>query len=378
MTLSACGLRVRPGQREAGPVVIERGSLPLRRRVACGAVLREAGGRVIGIGRLLIIGQVAGNTGGGKAPVEARRMTLSACSLRVRAGQREAGPVVIERGPFPLRRGVARGAVLRKAGGRVIGTGRLLIIGQVAGRALSGSGGVCARRMALSACGLRVRAGQREAGPVVIERGSLPLRRRVACGAVLREAGGRVIGIGRLLIIGQVASRALGCGPGVCARRVALGAGRPECARRSARSGSGCDRTRLPSTASSCGTRCNPAESRRPRDWDWPSSYSRPGGKPSIGLRSRCIVRSRGTGSRRPERARRSTGTAPDCDRTSPLASSTCCGNWCNPSGICRRHGSDSSLPRNWRRGSRNSPHASPRTPRCGGRRCSRDARAPP
>ena len=128
---------------------------------------------------------------------------------------------------------------------------------------------------------------------------------------------------------------------------------RSGCARQSARSGSGCDRTRLLSTASSCGTWRSPAGNRPRRGWDWSFSDNRPGGKPSTESRSRCIVRSRGTGCRRPERARRSTGTAPGCDRTSPLASSTRCGNWCNPSATCWRHGSDSSLPRSSRRGSR-------------------------
>ena len=210
MTLSTRGLHVRPGQREMGRRgVIERGPRPLRRRVAQDAILREAGRGVVGIGRLLVVRQVAGRALGRSGGVCTRRVTLGARGLCVRAGQREAGPAVIERSARPLRRRVACGAILREACCAVIGIGRLLIVRQVAGRALRRGPGVLSVQVALGACGLNVRAGQLEPRQAVIELRPLPVRSVVATGTIRRELAGGMVRVLHRLIVRNVAAIAI-------------------------------------------------------------------------------------------------------------------------------------------------------------------------
>ena len=109
MALDASRGRVLAGEREGGlGAVIERGSGPIRGRVAELAILRESSGGVIRIRSALVVVQVAGITGSAQALVNAARMALDACRGDVLAGQRESGlGGVIELSSRPIGGGVA-------------------------------------------------------------------------------------------------------------------------------------------------------------------------------------------------------------------------------------------------------------------------------
>ena len=123
-------------QSKAGARVIERGAGPISGGVTYRTVLWEAGGFVGRIGGVVVIGLVATPARAtGQAEVVVR-VALGALYADVCAGQREARCGVVEHGPRPLRRVMAHRAVLRIAASHVVGTGRLLEIGQMAAHAL--------------------------------------------------------------------------------------------------------------------------------------------------------------------------------------------------------------------------------------------------
>lgn len=133
MTLVAHGGRVRPGKRKGRLGVVVKGrALPLRCVVADGARLRELRGQVIRTGRCLIVLQVARDAVRTHAHELSVGMTLGARSRRMGAGEREFRQVVIECRALPLSSAMANGARLRKLRRHVIGTGRRLVVFQVA------------------------------------------------------------------------------------------------------------------------------------------------------------------------------------------------------------------------------------------------------
>ena len=144
---------------------------------------------------------------------------------RVLAGQRELGGAVIELGSQPLRGGVAELTVLREAGRDVIGAGGGLVVLQMAGHAIGADVGVVAIRMALQARDGGMSSGERELRQIVIECGSLPGCGVVAGGAIARESGRHVIGIGGLGEVGEVAADAVARNALEMVARVAGGAG---------------------------------------------------------------------------------------------------------------------------------------------------------
>jgi len=134
MALDASRRDVLAGEREGRlGRVIEGGSGPIRGGMAELAILREAGGGVVRIGSALIVIQVAGIAGGAQALENAASMALDASRGDVFAGQRECGlGGVIEFSSGPISGGVALGAILREAGGSMIGIRGALVVLQMA------------------------------------------------------------------------------------------------------------------------------------------------------------------------------------------------------------------------------------------------------
>jgi hypothetical protein len=229
MTLQAGSSRVTAGQRECGlGGVVKRSRGPAYGGVTQGTGLRESGGYVIRILRRLVVLQVAGLASRTQSGILIVHMARGASNAYVFTCQREprAG-VVIECCRSPGSRGVAGLAVLRKTCCGVVRIRRLLVIRQVAARARRTQTCIYAARMALRARRRRVAAGQwKSGGGVVIKYRRSPGSRRMARLTGLREAGRRMVRIGALLIVRQVATGASRVQPRIDAARMAL------CARR--------------------------------------------------------------------------------------------------------------------------------------------------
>ena len=183
---------------------------------------------MIGIGGLVVIGPVAGNTFRGRIGVIAVDMAQVAIGKRMSAGEREL--CVVKRGRFPSRIGgmtlVTRGRV---PCGSVIGIGGLVVFVQVAGNTFRGRIGVIAVDMAQVAIGKGMSAGEREL--CVVKRGRFPSRiggmALVTRGRVLC---GNVIGIGGLVVFVQVAGNTFRGSIGIIPvdmTEIAIGKGMP-------------------------------------------------------------------------------------------------------------------------------------------------------
>ena len=114
---------------------------------------------------------------------------------------------MIERRALPVRRRMARAAVLRETDRGMVRVVGLVEIGEVTGNALRAQRSELSVRVALAARDRGVGARQRELGSGVIERGARPLLRRMALRAVLWEAGRHVIRIVRGLECRLVAAK---------------------------------------------------------------------------------------------------------------------------------------------------------------------------
>jgi len=184
VALLALHRRVRAGQREAGGRVIERRGAPRRGVVALLAGGGEAGLHVVRIRRFVEIRLMAGHAsciGAGQVVVVVD-VALLALHRRVRTGQREARCRMVKGSARP-RRGVV--ALLARGGEprlHVVGVGRIVEVRLMAGNASRVGAGqiVVVVNVALRALQRGVRAGQREAGRRVIERGTRPRRGVVA------------------------------------------------------------------------------------------------------------------------------------------------------------------------------------------------------
>jgi hypothetical protein len=163
MTLRALQRGVRAGEREAHRVVVKRCRLPRRSAMAGLAGLRKTALHVIGIGRALIILQVAGDAGGGGQVVIAIHMALRALHRGMRAGEREADRIVIKRCRLPGHRAMAGLAGLRHTQRHVVGIRGLLIIRQMATDAVGRRAGEFSSNMARVAFECGVRTGQGKA-----------------------------------------------------------------------------------------------------------------------------------------------------------------------------------------------------------------------
>lgn len=215
--VTACALRggMGAGEWEPGLGMIELGSFPLNRGVADIALGGESGGRMVGVGRTLVILQVATGAGCGRAGVLAAHMATGAGDCSVGTGQRELCLAVVKLGALPLSGRVAGGAFLAESGGLMVRRSRALEVLQMA----SGASLWCPRELAPDMAALagerRVSASERKLRHCgVIEVRTLPLRCGVTHCAVLRESRGRMLRrLGGGIVL-QVAAFAGGCRAG--------------------------------------------------------------------------------------------------------------------------------------------------------------------
>lgn len=177
--------RVRSRQRKSGSRVIERRRLPRRRVMAGLAGLRESLLRVIRIGRVLIILQVARDTRvrGQVVVVVGVAIRTLARRNRVHPCQREIDAIVIEACRRPPRGGVALSAVLREIRGYVVRVRRALKILQVATHTRRRRQVVIVVDVAIRALPRRnrVHSRQRESRTAVVEMRIKPAVAAMAC-----------------------------------------------------------------------------------------------------------------------------------------------------------------------------------------------------
>lgn len=189
------------GEREADQVVIEAGRLPGVSRVTLLAVLRESRRNVVRICSLLVIGQVAAHTIGGRAFIFAADVARGAVQRGVHAGQSEAGELqVIEARAEPRVHGVAQLATGAEAGCHVAGTSSPLERLRVAGVALGRHRGEVAQSTIFVTRGAvqrRVGSHQREPIVVVLNRFNryVPAIHRVTLFASCTHLGAMDIGM---------------------------------------------------------------------------------------------------------------------------------------------------------------------------------------
>ena len=211
VTLRALHRRVRPGQREPGGRVIERRARPRSCVVALRTGLRECGLHVVRIRGSLEILQMATDARGvrGSQVVVAVYMALSALDSRVGPAQRESGGRVIKGRVVPRSCVVALRTGLRETGLHVIRFRRGVEILDVARRAIGGRSYKIAINVALRACHVGVRTGQRKFRKGgVIESRRIPSARVVAGLAGRRETRLCVRRIVRLIEVRHVAAHA--------------------------------------------------------------------------------------------------------------------------------------------------------------------------
>jgi hypothetical protein len=112
--------------------VIELRSGPLHGSVTCLASSRESGSHVIGICRLLEVGEVATRAVRRRTGVLSSHVTLRALHSRMCSGEREGCVVVVERRGYPSDGCVADLAFCRQAGRLVIGIRGVVVIRKMA------------------------------------------------------------------------------------------------------------------------------------------------------------------------------------------------------------------------------------------------------
>ena len=205
MALNARQAGVRARDRESCGGMIVLAAQPGVCGMAQGAILGEAGSRMIRIRSPVVGCQMACGTGSRRAGKSSRLVAEDALHARMSARQQESRGVMVECRACPPHRRMANRAILRKSGGRMIRIGCAVEFRQVARHAGFGSAGIGAVGMALQARGGRMGSRQREPGCAVIVSRALPLSGIVALGAGLAEACARVIRVRRAVEVGQVA-----------------------------------------------------------------------------------------------------------------------------------------------------------------------------
>ncbi len=146
--------------------VIESRSRPRGCRVASLASRRKARGRVVRVGRAVVIRRMAAITGRGQRGVVVVHVATVAGHCRVGAGQRERGVVVIEAGIRPRSRAMASVACGREADLRMIRIVGVVVIRLVTSDARGVRAGqlVVSIHVALLTGECRMCAGQGPAG----------------------------------------------------------------------------------------------------------------------------------------------------------------------------------------------------------------------
>ncbi len=149
----------------------------------------------VGLG---VVGLMARSAGRRFPVVDAIGVTRLAVRGLMRARQREAGGVVVERPTGPRRGRVAGGARRREPRGLVGGRGGLGEVALMTRYARGRLADVDAVGVTGLACGGLMGAGERERRGRVVEPATLPRRRRMAVRASARKAGGLMRRRGRL------------------------------------------------------------------------------------------------------------------------------------------------------------------------------------
>lgn len=137
------------GQREPSHVVIEIRRAPSRCRMTLRAFIRKARRNVVGVIRRSVIRFMTGDTRG-RSSCESCGMTTVAAHTCMGASERKVRNVMVKVGRCPGNRRVTRRAGCRETGSRMIGIGRVRVIGFVAGITIGRCSGVT-RRVAVGA-----------------------------------------------------------------------------------------------------------------------------------------------------------------------------------------------------------------------------------
>ena len=203
---------MRPGEREAGGAVIERGRRPCRGRMALRARVRKLIGAVIRIRRSAEIRLMTRVAVGVHERIVAVRMTGVARLRQMRPGEREIRAAVIERGWLPGRLRMTTQTRVRELIRRVIGSICAVEIRLMTHEAVAVDELIVAVRVAVLTGARRVRPLQGEIRRRMIKRGRTPMRLRVTGQALVGELAGHVIRIRR------VVERGLMTLPAVCVR----------------------------------------------------------------------------------------------------------------------------------------------------------------
>ena len=216
------------GEGKSGAVVVKGRVRPRSRGVTLIASLRKVGSTVIRIGRSLVVLQMARYACGSRQVVIVVDVAIRALPRRnqVRPTQREPGAVVVEAGVRPRGRVVALIAALREVRSHVIGVRRPLVVLQVARDTRGARKVVIVVDVAVRAQARRHRvpAAERKPGAAVVEGCVQPRNRIVALLAGLSEIRRGVVGIGRPLVVLQVARDARSARKVVVVVDVAVGA----------------------------------------------------------------------------------------------------------------------------------------------------------
>lgn len=170
------------------PGVIERRAQPSRGGMAGRAGGGKASRHVVRTVGRLIVRLVTAETIRRYGRVVVVHVTTRAWNRGMRAGQREARIVVIERGWAPRRRVVAHVTLLRESDRNMVWIVRVLKVRQVTADASSIADVVVPIDMALAALHARVRTSQRPAGRRVIKVRGIPVGSGMTNFALLRKS----------------------------------------------------------------------------------------------------------------------------------------------------------------------------------------------
>lgn len=178
--------------------------------MACRTQSRESGRDVARIGGFVEVADMATGAIGWDPGELASNVALVArhAHMGPRQGELRRG-IVIELRTRPRRRRMAQPTVSREVGCAVIGIGSVVEVIEMATDAIRRYSGKLPAHMALRAGNSDVCAGQRELCQIVVELRALPVGRCVTAIALRCEVEAPVIGIGRLRIVGEVATRAI-------------------------------------------------------------------------------------------------------------------------------------------------------------------------
>lgn len=205
--------------------MVELRAGPFRSGVAARTIRREAGGHVVRVCGFVEVLQVAASALRWCISELIVQVALVAGHVHMCACQGELGrSIVVELRARPRGRRMAHRASRWKAGCAVIWIGGVVEILEMAAGTVGRNGGVVPADMALCARYAHMCARQGKLCQIMVELGVLPAGCSVTCAALRGKVEALVIWIGRLRVIGQVATGAVGGSAGKPAVNMAGGA----------------------------------------------------------------------------------------------------------------------------------------------------------